>query len=186
MFNTALATDPGIPSVHHNDAGPVLTLVVDAHLHVEGGRPDACIELGPLGIVFGKVTLRSAQLDAELSVHVRSGLSARMTLPRLGMDLTVLPVTVPGERTGGRAVILLQKRDVAPDPLVQIRSRCGLTGAETDVLHLIFKGLNTVEVASALKVAKSTVRTHLQHIFQKTDTSRQSELVHFVATFAAG
>jgi DNA-binding CsgD family transcriptional regulator len=39
-------------------------------------------------------------------------------------------------------------------------------------------------VAEALGIGEATVKTHLQHLFAKTDTSRQAELVKLVAGFA--
>jgi hypothetical protein len=38
-------------------------------------------------------------------------------------------------------------------------------------------------VARILRIAETTVRTHLKHIFQKTKTNRQVDLVKLVATF---
>jgi predicted ArsR family transcriptional regulator len=40
-------------------------------------------------------------------------------------------------------------------------------------------------VADALGIGKATVRTHLQRLFGKTDTKRQSDLVKLVAGFAS-
>ena len=40
------------------------------------------------------------------------------------------------------------------------------------------------EVAEALGIGEATVKTHLQRLFAKTDTSRQAELVKLVAGFA--
>ena len=43
--------------------------------------------------------------------------------------------------------------------------------------------MDTVEAARKLGIARTTARTHLQCLFAKTGTARQSELVRFVATF---
>ena len=41
------------------------------------------------------------------------------------------------------------------------------------------------EVAEALGVAESTVKTHLHRLYQKTGTRRQIDLVKLVAGFAS-
>ena len=40
------------------------------------------------------------------------------------------------------------------------------------------------DVAPVLGIAETTVRTHLRHLFEKTGTSRQADLVKVVASFA--
>ena len=42
-----------------------------------------------------------------------------------------------------------------------------LTGRERDVLEQIAKGLSNAEIAAALCIEQSTVRTHIKHLFQK-------------------
>jgi DNA-binding CsgD family transcriptional regulator len=41
------------------------------------------------------------------------------------------------------------------------------------------------EVAEALGIAETTIKTHLGRIFQKTGTGRQADLVKLVAGFAS-
>jgi DNA-binding CsgD family transcriptional regulator len=56
----------------------------------------------------------------------------------------------------------------------------GLTTAEGNVLREIFRCSGLLEAADKLGVAEATARTHLQHIFSKTDTRNQAELVRLV------
>jgi DNA-binding CsgD family transcriptional regulator len=42
-----------------------------------------------------------------------------------------------------------------------------LTRRETSVLILLAKGLSTNQVAAALQLSKSTIRTHINHIHEK-------------------
>ena len=56
-----------------------------------------------------------------------------------------------------------------------------LTPAETRTLEQITKGGTLLETALALDVSENTVKTHLQNIFSKTGTSRQTELMRLVA-----
>jgi DNA-binding CsgD family transcriptional regulator len=39
------------------------------------------------------------------------------------------------------------------------------------------------EVAPVLGISETTVKTHLQHVFEKTGVSRQADLVKLVAGF---
>jgi len=52
-----------------------------------------------------------------------------------------------------------------------------LTGGELRVLQTLAQGLGGKEAADMLGISEPTVRTHLQHIFSKTDTSRQTDLL---------
>ena len=56
----------------------------------------------------------------------------------------------------------------------------GLTAAEARVASLVAAGWSPREIADHLEIAFSTVRTHLQRIFVKTDTSRQGDLVRLL------
>ncbi len=52
-----------------------------------------------------------------------------------------------------------------------------LTVRELDCLQMIAKGLNNQEAADVLSVSKATIRTHLEHIYQKLDVSNRVEAI---------
>ena len=56
----------------------------------------------------------------------------------------------------------------------------GLTPAETVFAVEISKGDGLQAAASRLGVSLTTVRTHLAHVFDKTGTRRQAELVRLI------
>jgi DNA-binding CsgD family transcriptional regulator len=56
----------------------------------------------------------------------------------------------------------------------------GLTGAELRVVLALGRGLSGKAAADLLGVSEPTVRTHLQHIFSKTGTSGQTDLLRLV------
>lgn len=57
----------------------------------------------------------------------------------------------------------------------------GLSARETDILHLVGQGLTNQEIADALHISESTVKTHLHHVFQKLDVpSRAAALRSFL------
>jgi DNA-binding CsgD family transcriptional regulator len=58
-----------------------------------------------------------------------------------------------------------------------IRLRYRLSPREAEICLLVCKGLTDLEIASVLSIQFSTVRTHLKHIFAKTDATNRSELI---------
>ena len=59
-----------------------------------------------------------------------------------------------------------------------------LTPSELRILLAIVEVGGVPEVADALGIAESTVKTHLGRLFEKTGTSRQADLVKLVAGFS--
>jgi DNA-binding CsgD family transcriptional regulator len=57
-----------------------------------------------------------------------------------------------------------------------------LTAAESRVFSLIGEGRSISDAARMLGVARSTIRTHLLQIFQKTGVNRQAEIVSLAAS----
>jgi DNA-binding CsgD family transcriptional regulator len=57
-----------------------------------------------------------------------------------------------------------------------------LTPAESMLALLLMQGKSTEETAEELCVTKNAVRFHLKHIFEKTGTRRQGELVRLLLT----
>jgi DNA-binding CsgD family transcriptional regulator len=53
------------------------------------------------------------------------------------------------------------------------------------VLLAIVQVGGVAEVAEALGIAESTVKTHLHHLFAKTGTKRQADLVELVASYTS-
>jgi DNA-binding CsgD family transcriptional regulator len=61
-----------------------------------------------------------------------------------------------------------------------LRRLYGLTSGEAEVAQRLARGVSVKQVSDELSVSYQTVRTHLQHAFDKTDTHRQAELVRLV------
>lgn len=55
--------------------------------------------------------------------------------------------------------------------------RRSLTERELECLQIIAKGLSNIETASVLGLSKATIRTHLEHIYQKLDVCNRVEAV---------
>ncbi len=58
-----------------------------------------------------------------------------------------------------------------------VSQKYGLTEREVDVIELLLSGATNKEIAAELSLGLATVKTHLHHIFQKTEVQSRSELV---------
>jgi DNA-binding CsgD family transcriptional regulator len=102
----------------------------------------------------------------------------------------VLPLTSGARRRTGAsysavAALFVHKAALeTPSPPEVIAKRFGLTPSELRVLLGIVEVGGVSETAVALGIAETTVKTHLHHLFVKTGTSRQAELVKLVAGFS--
>ncbi|MBZ9965913.1 LuxR C-terminal-related transcriptional regulator [Mesorhizobium sp. BR1-1-2] len=103
-----------------------------------------------------------------------------------GYVATLLPVD-RGERRGivapFAASVALFMQDPVQSPLMPGEAFARLyklTGGELRVLLALAQGLSGKEAADMLGISEPTVRTHLQHIFSKTDTPRQSDLLRLL------
>jgi len=56
--------------------------------------------------------------------------------------------------------------------------RFGLTRSETELVDLLLLGRSLREVARERGVSYETVRSHIKHVFSKTGTHRQIDLVN--------
>ena len=101
----------------------------------------------------------------------------------------MLPLTSGARRVAGTAysaVAALFVREASVDVPAAINAASqlyGLTPTEEKVLRGVIEVGGIAPVASMLGTAKSTVKTHLENVFKKTGTSRQSELVKLIAGF---
>src|SRR5262249_29582913 len=102
----------------------------------------------------------------------------------------VLPLTIAGRRRKTRspaavaAVCVRKAAFDAPCWLEVIAKRYGLTPSELRVLLAIVEIGGVPEVARAMGLSDTTVKTHLRHVFEKTGTTRQADLVKLIASFA--
>lgn len=103
-----------------------------------------------------------------------------------GLVASVLPLEWQAGRNplaalpGAAAVIVQDPGETAPMPAEALAELYGLTLAESRVLEHIGQGETPQEAAERLGVSLTTVKTHLQRIFAKTETARQADLVRLV------
>jgi DNA-binding CsgD family transcriptional regulator len=101
----------------------------------------------------------------------------------------ILPLTSGARRRAGieySAVAAVFVRKAAldlPHPLETVANLYKLTPAELRVLMAIIQIGGVPEVAPVLGISETTVKTHLQRVFEKTGTNRQADLVKLIAGF---
>jgi len=122
------------------------------------------------------------------------GGALRLDRPFLGRPLSVLVAPIGAAAAGGAwlpeprpaAIVFVSdpERRHRP-PASHLREIYGLTAAEAAVAGSIAEGQGVKDAAEALGVAPSTLRWHLQRVFEKTGTARQAELVRLVEHLSA-
>jgi DNA-binding CsgD family transcriptional regulator len=126
-----------------------------------------------------------ARLLAEALAKAVDGKRSLITLA-VGRDarlsIAVLPLSTPGLGRPARIALVLARATVCESLMLCFFARNhGLTGAEEQVLGFLCQGYTAPETARQLKVAVSTVRSHVRSLCAKTGSSGMRELVTRVA-----
>ncbi len=174
--------DAGGRIVHANAAGDIVLAAGDV-LCSAGGRLAAC----------------EAAVDRSLRDMLAVAASGETPIAALAVPLTardgtrhvvhVLPLTSGARRrakttyAATAAVFVNEAVLDAPSPPEIIAEAYKLTPTELRILLAVVEVGGVPEVAAALGIAESTVKTHLGRLFEKTGTSRQADLVKLVAGF---
>ena len=145
----------------------------------------------------GRLAAREAEVDQWLrDMLAASGGAASVqgvAMPLTARDGTrhvvnVLPLASGARRRAGAtyaaAAVIVNGAALGAPSLPQIIAKVfKLTPTELRVLLAIVEVGPIPEVAVALGIAESTVKTHLRRLFEKTGASRQVDLVKLVAGF---
>ena len=109
-----------------------------------------------------------------------------------GRDLAAWVLPLPAGLVDGidapsaRAVVFLREiGDAQQLPGELLARHYGITPAECRVLMFLIQGMTPNETADALGCSETTVRTHLQHLFAKTGTRGQPDLVRLAMSALA-
>jgi DNA-binding CsgD family transcriptional regulator len=92
-------------------------------------------------------------------------------------------LAAPGQGGISEAVVAIFVADpsarfyAGPEALTELYQ---LTHSEAELVRLLASGLSLEEAAVKRGVSLNTARSHLKHVFAKTDTSRQGELVRLI------
>ena len=185
------------------DAGMFLVDPTGRLVHANAAGHAMLTEMDVLRATGGHLTLNDPQADqalAETFATTGDGDAAvgikGVAVPIVALNgeryvAHVLPLTSGARRQAGvtyRAAAALFVHKAAletPSPPQAVAEAYGLTAMELRVLLAIVEVGGVPEVAEALGVAESTIKTHLGRIFAKTNSSRQADLVKLVAGFAS-
>lgn len=145
-------------------------------------------ELGAERVLWVQHGRLQAQSGADVRVlmdalsKASSGKRSLVTLSaRRGAPLTLAAVPV-GRGTGTQAALLFSRATVCESLMLCFFARShSLTGAEENVLGILCQGYSAPQAARQLKVAVSTVRSHVRSLCAKTRSSGVRDLVSRVA-----
>lgn len=102
----------------------------------------------------------------------------------------VLPLTSGARRQAGHAyaavaaIFVRKVSPYAPLPLEIMSQHYALTPSEVRVLNALVNIGGIPKVAQAVGLSEATVKTHIQHVFEKTGVRRQADLIRLVAAHA--
>jgi DNA-binding CsgD family transcriptional regulator/PAS domain-containing protein len=162
-------------------AGEILAAADGLHSGPAGLGADGLAQTGELRRRIGRAALPPNGDGASagaLALTRRSG--------RRPLSVLVAPCRRggPGELArappAGALVFVLDPERAAAVPADHLRRLYGLTRAEADVALAVLRSDGLRAAADALGVTLATVKTHLQHVFGKTGTQRQAELVSLI------
>jgi len=133
---------------------------------------------GPqLARLVGEAVRTGARPGGALGISRPSG---KQPLQLLVAPLSDRQEILPGLKRAAAAVFVSDP-EVEPEGCAAVLERLyDLTPSEARVAVGVVGGRGLQDVADAIGVGLNTVRTHLQHVFQKTGTRRQAELVQLL------
>lgn len=184
------------------DAGMFLVDAAGRLVHANAAGHAMLSEMDVLRAAGGRLVLNDTQADQALAdtfAMAGDGDAAigvkGVAVPIVALDgeryvAHVLPLMSGARRQAGKsyratAVLFVHKAALeTPSPPQAIAAAYKLTAMELRVLLAVVEVGGVPEVAEALGVAESTVKTHLGRVFAKTNSSRQADLVKLVAGFA--
>jgi DNA-binding CsgD family transcriptional regulator len=151
-----------------------------------------------LSIINGRLHATEPRLDARLRHAVRAATCvgrsidspATVTIDRPSAKrpyhLLMSPLRhglacFTGMRQPEIALLILNAEDQRPVSVDVLKRLFGLTGREATLASVLSTGKPIDEAADEIGMAYETARSHLRHIFDKTQTSRQTELLMVLA-----
>lgn len=180
-------------------AMPILVLDAEGHCIDTNAAADRLLAATRLIRISGGVLVIADQDARRQVAHaVRAAAtgadppSRRATVVALTLEehrryaAEVTPLSRETERNGGLAALLLQeigKLQPLPDEILV--KLYGLTRAEARLVTLLAQDLSLEDAAAALGVARTTAKTHLQHVFEKTGTKRQQQVIRLALSAVA-
>jgi DNA-binding CsgD family transcriptional regulator len=130
-------------------------------------------------------TPESSRILRDALAKVMQGKRSLIVLPATegpGLALVALPVKAQAAGRAPKAALLFARASVCDSLMLGFFARChGLTATEEHVLGILCEGFSAPQIAVQMKVAVSTVRSHIRSLCSKTRSSGVRELVSRVA-----
>jgi DNA-binding CsgD family transcriptional regulator len=163
-------------------------------LHANAAARGMFASGGPIRSVNGRLAAGNARAQQELERAVALAQRDEAAIGATGIGVAlkghagdpavahVLPLARGDLRTrlvpqATAAVFVTQAGAAAQRDMRAIADGYGLTPAESRLFELLAAGKTLAEAAGMLSIAGTTAKTHLAHIFSKTGTSRQADLI---------
>jgi DNA-binding CsgD family transcriptional regulator/PAS domain-containing protein len=136
----------------------------------------------------GRLAAREPSATARLRALISAGTSgearSKLVLPgpgggRLSIDVAPITIETSWLRTPPAAIVFISGAKKLPS-VKDIQSLFGVTPAQAALANALLNGGGIPAAAERLKISRSTARSHLFALFQKTGTNRQSELVRAI------
>lgn len=170
---------------------PLAVLIVDAAASPIFAHERAQAILGSVAGAGLSATdpVSLARLMAPLAGTVRKVLAERgrssllLTRPDSRSDAVAIVTSLSGAPGLGATGAVIHVVDPDASPVLDeamLRSLYGLTRAEARLAAILLRGKTLDEASGELYVSLATVKTHLQRIFMKTDTTRQAQLLRLL------
>jgi DNA-binding CsgD family transcriptional regulator len=145
----------------------------------------------------GRIAATSAHAEQELHCAIQNALDGERSTVRTGRSLTCFrpsgkrPYVIhvlPSHRRDAdeplrqpmALVLIIDPEDEPEPPVALLRRLYRLTEAEAEVALHVMHGPDLKQISEELSISLTTARTHLHHVFGKTDTHRQAELVRLL------
>lgn len=166
-------------------------LVIEMTRGAERLMGDSLTVLGRTVTSYNRAAARSVSAAIKKVVAQGPDESGPLRIERPGrrpllLDVLPVPNRFDGVFFFARFIVLLTDLDRQPLPSAALLKRAfGLTPAEAGIALELTSGLSLTEAAEKCGMGRETAKTHLNSIFFKTDTNRQSALVGLVRAITA-
>jgi DNA-binding NarL/FixJ family response regulator len=179
--------------------------LVDRHAHIMFANAAGQALLGEGQILHGPQNVLTV-VDAQASRAFRDAIQAASggdgAIGTRGVAVVLssasdrrwlahlLPLTSGARRRTGiahaaTAAVFVRRASLeTPSPMETVAKLYRLTPSELRVLGAVIDVGGVSAVAEALGISEATVKTHLQHLFEKTGLRRQTDLVKLIASHA--
>lgn len=141
---------------------------------------------GSLGVLFGAASEAIAGIafsNSDSTVALISMAALACFVGFLWTFLRTFSFTSTIERLVSPTVVAVNETDqnVSFDSACEAIGReFGLTKRETEILALLARGRNAPFIQEKYIVSRNTVKTHIRHIYAKTNVHSQQEIIDFV------